>query len=316
MKHILLLLHLLMLMAGTASAVYLSAFIRKSPNRFLRDLLLYTLSFMGTILVILIFMYINLNLLELDPHSSPPEPNHPLLLSIAVVLAMLGEAGMAIGMMRCMLNLRRISIAPSWIIAAKGAFVLFALSVIWGIADLFHTGEEQWIEFTYMIFMPLMVTGILLASFLLVLPDRRPADAALRLLARSLGRLHIAGYGLCFASLFLPGYARGLAINSLIVGLFLIPLVWCRLHYLPYTAQQSTGGLDTVLAALVAQNRISPRERDIIERIVKGMSNKEIKADLNIAYSTVKNHLYNIYQKLNVSSRAQLIHLLLSECDR
>jgi len=88
------------------------------------------------------------------------------------------------------------------------------------------------------------------------------------------------------------------------------------LYYLPYTAQQSTGGIEAVLAALVSQNRISSRERDIIERIVKGMSNKEIKADLNIAYSTVKNHLYNIYQKLNISSRAQLIHLLMSECDR
>ena len=75
-------------------------------------------------------------------------------------------------------------------------------------------------------------------------------------------------------------------------------------------------GLDCVLAEWEARKRISRREREIIEQILEGRSNKEIKAELKIAYSTVKNHLYNIYQKLGVNSRAQLIHRLLQERGR
>ena len=36
-------------------------------------------------------------------------------------------------------------------------------------------------------------------------------------------------------------------------------------------------------------------------------TNKEIKDQLFISYNTVKNHIYNIYQKLGVNSRSQMI---------
>jgi DNA-binding CsgD family transcriptional regulator len=54
---------------------------------------------------------------------------------------------------------------------------------------------------------------------------------------------------------------------------------------------------------------ISPREREIIMLVLKGKSNKEIEDILFIAMGTVKNHIYNIYQKIGVKNRAQLITL-------
>ena len=39
--------------------------------------------------------------------------------------------------------------------------------------------------------------------------------------------------------------------------------------------------------------------------------NKEIEDLLFISYNTVKNHIYNIYQKLGVNSRGQMIHSVL-----
>lgn len=47
------------------------------------------------------------------------------------------------------------------------------------------------------------------------------------------------------------------------------------------------------------------REREIILRIVSRKTNHEIAEDLSISVYTVKKHLYNIYKKLNVSSRFQ-----------
>lgn len=56
--------------------------------------------------------------------------------------------------------------------------------------------------------------------------------------------------------------------------------------------------------------RLTARETQIIEEIINGRSNKDIGERLFISPKTVENHLYNIYQKLDVTSRTQLLHLL------
>ena len=60
---------------------------------------------------------------------------------------------------------------------------------------------------------------------------------------------------------------------------------------------------------LCHKKKISMREKEIIFLVVKGKSNKEIEDKLFISPHTVKNHIYNIFQKLNLSSRAQLTEL-------
>ena len=58
------------------------------------------------------------------------------------------------------------------------------------------------------------------------------------------------------------------------------------------------------------KNNISEREKEIIHLILKNKSNKEIEDELYISPHTVKNHIYNIYQKLNVKNRGELFILL------
>lgn len=50
---------------------------------------------------------------------------------------------------------------------------------------------------------------------------------------------------------------------------------------------------------------LSPRERQILEQIRQGASNKEIARALDIAEPTVKIHVQHILRKLNLSSRVQ-----------
>jgi ligand-binding sensor domain-containing protein/DNA-binding CsgD family transcriptional regulator len=54
---------------------------------------------------------------------------------------------------------------------------------------------------------------------------------------------------------------------------------------------------------------VSKREMEIIGMLLRGKSNKTIEDELFIASSTVRNHVYNIYQKLGIKSRLQLITL-------
>lgn len=53
------------------------------------------------------------------------------------------------------------------------------------------------------------------------------------------------------------------------------------------------------------QEQLSPREREVLEFLTRGTTNKEIALSLGIAESTVKNHLKNILEKLHLENRVQ-----------
>lgn len=50
---------------------------------------------------------------------------------------------------------------------------------------------------------------------------------------------------------------------------------------------------------------LTARELEIVALIDRGMSNKQIAADLRIEVATVKNHVHNILEKLHVARRGQ-----------
>jgi two-component system nitrate/nitrite response regulator NarL len=53
------------------------------------------------------------------------------------------------------------------------------------------------------------------------------------------------------------------------------------------------------------KDALSPREREILDHIARGASNKEVARALGIAEATVKIHVQHILRKLNLSSRVQ-----------
>ena len=52
---------------------------------------------------------------------------------------------------------------------------------------------------------------------------------------------------------------------------------------------------------------LTPREIEVVRHVGLGMSNKEAAAALGVADGTIKIHLHNIYEKLNISRRAELV---------
>jgi DNA-binding CsgD family transcriptional regulator len=55
---------------------------------------------------------------------------------------------------------------------------------------------------------------------------------------------------------------------------------------------------------------ISPREREIIALLIQDYKNKQIGETLYISVNTVKTHIRNIYAKLDVKNRHELLALL------
>jgi two-component system nitrate/nitrite response regulator NarL len=75
-----------------------------------------------------------------------------------------------------------------------------------------------------------------------------------------------------------------------------------------------TESLSSVLAQLRSQTRqessdrfhLTRRELDVVSLIVKGMSNRDIAKQFELSEETVKRHLSNIFDKLNISTRLEL----------
>lgn len=68
-----------------------------------------------------------------------------------------------------------------------------------------------------------------------------------------------------------------------------------------------SNGLEAKLAERSAREGLSPRELEVLNHLVAGLSNKEISAALHMAGSTVKHHLERIFAKLDAKDRTQAV---------
>src|SRR5436190_12586587 len=71
-----------------------------------------------------------------------------------------------------------------------------------------------------------------------------------------------------------------------------------------YVTRNENFVLDT---SLVSQLELSKRELEILSLLAHGHSNQEIAAKIFVSLSTVKTHIQNIFEKLEVKRRTQAI---------
>jgi DNA-binding NarL/FixJ family response regulator len=65
--------------------------------------------------------------------------------------------------------------------------------------------------------------------------------------------------------------------------------------------------IEATLAATASNERLTPRERQVLELAARGLANREIAVTLHCTERTVKYHLNCVFSKLSVADRTQAI---------
>jgi len=101
------------------------------------------------------------------------------------------------------------------------------------------------------------------------------------------------------------------AIRSVAEGAHILPPEVTGSLFSQIASQAVSKGRPRVLNSV----RMTPREREVINCIAEGMSNKEIARTLHIATHTVKSHVRNVMEKLTLHTRLQIAAYAHREAD-
>ncbi|WP_425511269.1 response regulator transcription factor [Pseudomarimonas salicorniae] len=133
--------------------------------------------------------------------------------------------------------------------------------------------------------------------------------------------LHTLGYGalagavlLCLQLISLAPIAldwgRELIGAAIAVVAVLVGVAISR-HARPRPPNAAATGTSGVTGAAAAEPdrlpELSPREQEVLGKLCRGLSNKQIARELNLSENTVKTHLGNLYAKLGVGRRTEAL---------
>ena len=114
--------------------------------------------------------------------------------------------------------------------------------------------------------------------------------------------------------LIYTNYAKGeelyLALKAGASGLVLKGMPLDRLLEAIRAVHQGDQYIPSEIAARIGERllaQLSPREIEVLHSLARGLSNKEIAAQLGVVEGTVKIHITNIFTKLRVSDRTQAL---------
>ena len=308
MEHIRISINIIILMLGTASAFYAWHVVRTYTYAFLRPIVHFIIFCNLIIFIDLTAQYSCINLLR-----------DCLLYQSTVYARIFGPLSsfffmlMTISLIRIVFILQEKRISSGlrpWLWAGFFLFTLsYVVRIILSLTGIF----PRWLPTGQV---TLLMSAIIVSfTFLLILliQPSKINDANKRKIILPFGIFYLAVYTLLILSTQIgTPIIKMVAVSTVFFCCNLFPIFWFRKFFLPY--HYNTVSLieeNAVLDSLYKKHQVSKREREIVDLILQGKSNKEIESDLFISLSTVKNHVYNVYQKLGVKSRSQLIRFIL-----
>lgn len=307
MNHLLVLAFLITVLVGTGAVFLTWQLHQRYRLSRLQHLLNYLVSFNLVAFGYLVAQYAFTNLLGTDPSRFP---RSVFVISVGVFPL---QAGLSWTALRLAWALRRRDFPGSLRRAFIAGAAAFGVCYAVGLTLLLNGGDFRWLVGTHMALGLAMTVALVVAFLGLAACRGRELTADQGRSVRRLGWGLLIGHLALSGSVALPEAAHLPVLAAALLWLNCVPLLWLHTGFDRYFAEPGAAAPgESTLAALVRKHGITPREREVMELIAQGRSNKEIEERLCISFSTVKNHAYSLYRKLGVGSRAELIHLVLT----
>ncbi len=303
MDHVKLFVVLGNLLVGAATSAYLYQAYKRYATPPLKPIVYHVVFYNLLVMLLFVDKYYEVNIGG-GVFSVPDHLRH----TSVILLVYLFVIGFSYASLAIYLGFMEKKIAPVHVRRIAVATILLVAGIC---AGPFFTPESLPGKIHYHFYENVGVVFILLEmAVMIALPIKagRLEDRARTRVVRAFSYLYISRYPAIALLLIVPQPAR------LLFGLLypnIVPYLWYRFFWLPYTKDTMTRAAQkTDLAGIAERYRLSPREAEILGCILAGKSNRDIEESLFISYHTVKNHVYNVYRKLGVKTRFELLHRL------
>jgi len=311
MIHLLLLIYLICLILVTLAASYSQQYYKIYKNPFLHSFVRYLIFLNLTIFLYLLVKYLWINFPE-SQFTDPQSTSYTIFL-LLVSFAFIGWIYFFI---RMSLELVEKVMTQNKKILLKAGISIICINYLIGLTILLVEGSNYWIIFTYRGLM--LISGLVFLTTLIifVFQKRLSQNNQKHKSIKAWGWISLVGYILVYTFSYLP---EPIGLFTTSAGLLLLNIghiIWLRTYFLRHYVSFSDEPNQQFLESFFQQYQISNREQEILQLLMQGKSNKEIESSLYISYNTVKNHIYNLYQKLGVNSRWQMLHLVMKERDQ
>jgi len=294
-------LHVFALAGGLWSAFSAQAGLRLSSAKFRRPLFTFILFFLLVVFLRLSSRYILVNLL------GKPFVEHPLFVLLATPLRVLVEAGMVLFFLKTLWAIRGGNI-PRWLQQLlAGTSAAFGIAYGYALAELARAPQAARLALINRVFDAAVLLAVLAPAGYVFLSRGRLADTRERATLEAFAGLYLAGFAFLPMVIWLPAPAGTLMIALCYIYISLCPVIWLRFFY-PYYREsiELQSGNPENWGRLAGLYGLTDREMEIVRLLMKGKSNQDIGTQLFISRHTVRNHLHNIFDKMDVKSRGQL----------
>ncbi len=306
-EHVKLFFVLVSLITGTGVFIFVHYIQRSFLQLYLKPLKYHVFFFNICILLFFVTKYYSINItLDLVKNNQVFFTRVvDLLFVLTLIGMMLSMFGVYFGFRGKPISNRKYWIAISGIILIVGSYIFeFNVKPYHDIVKWLILFQD--ISFDVIFF--LEITALILMLFYAY----RLEDKNKTILINVFSFLYLSGFFISVILIFFPHTLQIYFSLFVFSYINLIPVLWIKFYFQKYTQNSVANLLDNeFLDFLFEKYKISNREKDIINLIFEGKSNKEMTDILYISIHTVKNHIYNIYQKLGVKNRYQLLCLFL-----
>ena len=192
----------------------------------------------------------------------------------------------------------------------KRIFVFIVIAYLAGFAVYIYDPAADLLEYidTIMLISGTLIVYVSLILLVFINREKKERQHAIRIFAIIYGTVFLPIAAFMFTIPF-----KFTILSALFIVSNLIPFIWVRGYFAKYYLVKFKHENSRIAIELIAEKYgLTDREREIMELILQGKSNKEIEAALYISLNTVRNHTHNLYKKLNVNGRGQMVGLILA----